>query len=79
MYIQYMFTSDLPSNFLPKTPVTSRYAVIGSRLLHTNLSMVHYSVFFQMCKAQGIGFDIKVIGAALRLHFGFLGCVMMIW
>ncbi|XP_062403211.1 IQ motif-containing protein H isoform X1 [Sardina pilchardus] len=41
------------------TPVTSRYAVIGSRLLHTNLSMVHYSVFFQMCKAQGIGFDIK--------------------
>ncbi|XP_041965488.1 IQ motif-containing protein H [Alosa sapidissima] len=41
------------------SPVTSRYVVIGSRLLHTNLSMVHYSVFFQMCKAQGIGFDIK--------------------
>ncbi|XP_036824525.1 IQ motif-containing protein H isoform X4 [Oncorhynchus mykiss] len=39
--------------------VASRYAVLGSRLLHTNLSMVHYSVFFQMCKAQGIGFDIK--------------------
>ncbi|XP_064846403.1 IQ motif-containing protein H [Oncorhynchus masou masou] len=39
--------------------VASRYAVLASRLLHTNLSMVHYSVFFQMCKAQGIGFDIK--------------------
>ncbi|XP_045562103.1 IQ motif-containing protein H [Salmo salar] len=39
--------------------VASHYAVLGSRLLHTNLSMVHYSVFFQMCKAQGIGFDIK--------------------
>uniref|UniRef100_A0A8L0DTQ7 IQ motif containing H n=1 Tax=Oncorhynchus mykiss TaxID=8022 RepID=A0A8L0DTQ7_ONCMY len=55
-------------NIMPHTPpqpigstlsVASRYAVLGSRLLHTNLSMVHYSVFFQMCKAQGIGFDIK--------------------
>ncbi|XP_031420660.1 IQ motif-containing protein H [Clupea harengus] len=51
------------------TPVTSRYAVIGSRLLHTNLSMVHYSVFFQMCKAQGIGFDIKERqGTLFALH-----------
>nr|XP_015198584.1 PREDICTED: IQ domain-containing protein H isoform X2 [Lepisosteus oculatus] len=40
-------------------PVTSRYVVMSSRLRHTNLSMVHYSVFFQMCKAQGVGFDIK--------------------
>ncbi|XP_076848448.1 IQ motif-containing protein H isoform X2 [Brachyhypopomus gauderio] len=40
-------------------PVTCRFAVMSSRLIHTNLSMVHYSVFFQMCEAQGIGFDIK--------------------
>ncbi|KAL2094062.1 hypothetical protein ACEWY4_011374 [Coilia grayii] len=51
--------TSLPRPKAQTSHVTSRYAVIGSRLLHTNLSMVHYSVFFQMCKAQGIGFDIK--------------------
>ncbi|MGH0160538.1 UNVERIFIED_CONTAM: hypothetical protein FKN15_062663 [Acipenser sinensis] len=39
--------------------VTSHYAVMSTQLRHTNLAMVHYSVFFQMCKAQGVGFDIK--------------------
>uniref|UniRef100_A0A3P8Z9U9 IQ motif containing H n=1 Tax=Esox lucius TaxID=8010 RepID=A0A3P8Z9U9_ESOLU len=52
--------------------VASRYAVLGNRLLHTNLSMVHYSVFFQMCKAQGIGFDIKEKqGTVFALHDSF--------
>ncbi|KAK1158057.1 hypothetical protein AOXY_G24294 [Acipenser oxyrinchus oxyrinchus] len=39
--------------------VTSHYAVMSTQLRHTNLARVHYSVFFQMCKAQGVGFDIK--------------------
>ncbi|XP_072551734.1 IQ motif-containing protein H [Salminus brasiliensis] len=49
--------------------VTTRFAVMSSQLFHTNLSMVHYSVFFQMCRAQGIGFDIKERqGSVFALH-----------
>ncbi|XP_064607991.1 IQ domain-containing protein H-like isoform X2 [Liolophura sinensis] len=38
---------------------TNRYGVMSARLLHTNLAVVHYSVYFQMCRAHGIGFDIQ--------------------
>uniref|UniRef100_A0A3Q1EPY5 IQ motif containing H n=1 Tax=Acanthochromis polyacanthus TaxID=80966 RepID=A0A3Q1EPY5_9TELE len=40
-------------------PVGNRYAVIGNHLHHTNLSMLYHHVFFQMCKVQGIGFNMK--------------------
>ncbi|CAH1796248.1 unnamed protein product [Owenia fusiformis] len=40
-------------------PQNTRFAVMSTRLLHTNLAVVHYSVFFQMCRAHGIGYDIK--------------------
>jgi hypothetical protein len=37
----------------------NRFAVWSSRLHHSNLSVLHYSVFFQMCRAHGVGFDIR--------------------
>ncbi|KAG8012691.1 IQ motif-containing protein H, partial [Nibea albiflora] len=42
-----------------KPPVVNRYAVIGTRLFHSNLSMLYHSVFFKMCRAHGIGFNMK--------------------
>ncbi|CAG5134673.1 unnamed protein product, partial [Candidula unifasciata] len=41
------------------TPSKTRYAVMSTRLMHSNLAVIHYSVFFQMCRAHGIGYDIK--------------------
>uniref|UniRef100_A0A1I8JM34 IQ domain-containing protein H n=2 Tax=Macrostomum lignano TaxID=282301 RepID=A0A1I8JM34_9PLAT len=35
-----------------------RFAAMSTRLWHSNLAAVHYSVFFQTCKAQGIGYDV---------------------
>ncbi|XP_058242900.1 IQ motif-containing protein H [Hemibagrus wyckioides] len=50
-------------------PTRSHFAVLSSRLYHSNLSMVHYSVLFQMCKAHGIGFNIKERqGSVFALH-----------
>lgn len=40
-------------------PSPYRYAIFSSLLQHSNLSVIHYSVFFQMCRAHGIGFDMK--------------------
>ncbi|XP_048024439.1 LOW QUALITY PROTEIN: IQ motif-containing protein H [Megalobrama amblycephala] len=52
-----------------QTSVTSRFAVMCTRLLHTNLSLVYYSTFFLMCKAQGIGYDVKARqGTVFALH-----------
>ncbi|KAF3854879.1 hypothetical protein F7725_022934 [Dissostichus mawsoni] len=42
-----------------KPPVVPRYAVIGSHLFHSNLSMLYHNVFLMVCKAHGIGFNMK--------------------
>ncbi|KAM3927204.1 IQ domain-containing protein H [Leptodactylus fuscus] len=42
-----------------ETLILDRVAVLSTRLVHTNLSLVYYNVFFQMCKAHGIGYDVK--------------------
>ena len=38
-----------------------RYAVMSSKLRHTNLAVIHYSVFFQTCRALGTISLIKII------------------
>ncbi|XP_078742116.1 IQ domain-containing protein H isoform X2 [Lampetra fluviatilis] len=40
-------------------PASRRYAVTSTQLAHSNLALLHYSVFFKMCRAHGIGFDVK--------------------
>ncbi|XP_068169967.1 IQ motif-containing protein H isoform X2 [Antennarius striatus] len=42
-----------------KPPVINCYAVIGSRLFHSNLSMLYHSVFFKMCNAYGLRYSMK--------------------
>ena len=37
----------------------TRYAIWSSKLYHKNLSNLHYSLFFQICRSHGIGFDIR--------------------
>ncbi|XP_077173512.1 IQ domain-containing protein H isoform X2 [Paroedura picta] len=37
----------------------TRCVVMSSSMTHHNLSLIYYSVFLQMCKAQGIGFDVQ--------------------
>ncbi|KAM9311942.1 IQ domain-containing protein H [Gastrophryne carolinensis] len=44
---------------LENPAISRRVAVLSTRLVHTNLSIVYYNVFFQMCKAHGIGYDVK--------------------
>ena len=40
--------------------IAGRFAVLSPRLYHTNFTVVHYTVFFQMCRAHHIGYDPKV-------------------
>eukprot|EP00111_Clytia_hemisphaerica_P002942 TCONS_00008338-protein len=46
---------------LPKEIVENlaRHCVFSGKMFHSNLNNVHYGVFFQMCKARGIGYDEK--------------------
>ena len=37
------------------------FAVLAPHLHHTNLSLIYYSIFFQMCKAHHIGYNSTVI------------------
>nr|XP_040018799.1 IQ motif-containing protein H isoform X2 [Gasterosteus aculeatus aculeatus] len=40
-----------------KPSVVNRYAVIGSHLFHSNLSMLYHDVFLMVCNSHGIGFN----------------------
>ena len=51
-----------------KGDVEGRCAVVSPHLMHTNLSLIYYPIFFQMCKAHFIGFDPKVNCTHSRAH-----------
>ncbi|XP_061578766.1 IQ motif-containing protein H [Cololabis saira] len=42
-----------------KHSVVNCYAVIGSHLFHTNLSMFYHNVFIKKCEDHGIAFNVK--------------------
>ena len=37
-----------------------RFAVVSARLHHSSLPLIHHPVFFQMCKANCIGYNAQV-------------------
>ena len=53
-------------------PTSQYYMVASTRLKHVNLSVVQYSVFFQMCKAHLIGFNNKVKNERYTPHINVL-------
>lgn len=65
------FILSCPFDCFQPPPNPNRYAILSTRLLHSNLSVIHYSVFFQMCRAHGIGFDMKVITCYAGLSSSF--------
>ncbi|KAI8480076.1 hypothetical protein Bbelb_421660, partial [Branchiostoma belcheri] len=75
----YVTSGTFDAENCPPSPLP-RYAVMSTQLLHSNLTVIHYSVFFQMCRAHGIGFDIKekqgtvftLLDSFRREHIGML-------
>ncbi|XP_042330886.1 IQ domain-containing protein H isoform X2 [Sceloporus undulatus] len=41
-------------------PIVSRCVIMSTSIMHANLSIIYYSVFLQMCKSHGIGYDLQL-------------------
>ena len=62
---------------LPLPPGEPCYTIYAPQLLHTNLSLLYFNIFFQMCKAHFIGFDPKV-STSLSVRASFYNIVYML-
>ncbi|KAH0620109.1 hypothetical protein JD844_014720 [Phrynosoma platyrhinos] len=49
-------------------PIVSRYVIMSTSIMHANLSIIYYSVFLQMCKAHGIGYDLQGVLMTFAQH-----------
>uniref|UniRef100_A0A8C6XQV3 IQ motif containing H n=1 Tax=Naja naja TaxID=35670 RepID=A0A8C6XQV3_NAJNA len=51
------------------TSLVSRYVLMSSSIKNGNLSFIYYNVFLQMCKAHGIGYDVRLKEGTIFILF----------
>ncbi|XP_026528836.1 IQ domain-containing protein H-like [Notechis scutatus] len=49
--------------------LVSRYILMSSSIKNGNLSFIYYNVFLQMCKAHGIGYDVRLKEGTIFILF----------
>ncbi|KAM3827918.1 IQ domain-containing protein H [Vipera latastei] len=51
------------------TSLVSRHVLVSSSIKNGNLSFIYYNVFLQMCKAHGIGYDVRLKEGTIFILF----------
>ncbi len=60
LVVQLACAEDKGDDRLTTPTGEERYAVVSTRLRHTNLTLIQFNVFLQMCRAHLIAYDNKV-------------------
>lgn len=80
--VQLDSISDHHGKLLTNDGNEERYIVVSTRLKHTNMALIQFNVFLQMCKAHLIAYNKKVCMYVLYVYV--LGsllfmCIVMHW